>query len=168
MTVPENLKFYSSNIPRQIFEADPLRIPHMTEELLSGLELMHETWSPSLSEEKPEARPPDLTSIMEQLDWFHEPLLQCRFLNPPGEWLQALIQSTLLPWLWDLDFEMVRRKEKSKRKGREWNWELFVRQLAQPDIFEAGSVVKDLPLGLRNRRRIWRLVDDLLSARLDK
>ena len=142
-----------------------MRVPQMTEKLLSHLKSIHETGSPASLEGKGEAKVPDLTSIMEQLDWFHEPSLQCRFLDTPAEWLQALLQPALLPWLWDLDYEMLRMKERSKAKGREWNWELFVRQLAQPGIFEAGAVVKDLPLGLRNRRRIWRLVDDLLSAK---
>lgn len=41
-----------------------------------------------------------------------------------------------------------------------WDWELLVRQLAQLDAFEPGGVMESAPWALRNRRRIWRLLDD--------
>ncbi len=41
-----------------------------------------------------------------------------------------------------------------------WDWELLVRQLAQVEAFEEGNLMPSMPLGLRNRRRIWRLVDE--------
>ena len=56
------------------------------------------------------------------------------------------------------------RKEAELRGGDEWNWELLVRQLAQITLYEPGQVLKDLPLGLRNRRRIWRLVGDIMAT----
>ena len=56
------------------------------------------------------------------------------------------------------------RKEAELRGGDEWNWELLVRQLAQGNLYEPGKVLKDLPLGLRNRRRIWRLVGDIMAT----
>jgi hypothetical protein len=41
-----------------------------------------------------------------------------------------------------------------------WDWELLVRQLTETDIFEPGKLMDHALLGLRNRRRIWRLVDE--------
>ena len=74
------------------------------------------------------------------------------------------MNGVILPWLWDLDLRAVMRKEAELRGGDEWNWELLVRQLAQGDIYEPRKVLEDLPLGLRNRRRIWRLVGDIMAT----
>ena len=46
-----------------------------------------------------------------------------------------------------------------------WDWERLVRQLAQTEIFESGNLTESAPLGLRNRRQIWRLVGE--ARRLD-
>lgn len=37
---------------------------------------------------------------------------------------------------------------------------MLARQVAQAETFEEGSLMDRLPLGLRNRRRIWRLLDE--------
>ena len=71
------------------------------------------------------------------------------------------MEGSVLPWLSNLDAEAVREKEESS--STVWNWELLVRQLAQSTIHEPGKVLENLPMGLRNRRRIWRLVEDILA-----
>jgi hypothetical protein len=41
-----------------------------------------------------------------------------------------------------------------------WDWERLVRELAQTESFELGNLMDNDPLGLRNRRRIWRLIEE--------
>jgi hypothetical protein len=70
----------------------------------------------------------------------------------------------VLPWLWDLDPEALslRRSADAPRYDDDssWNWEGLVRQLAQVEVFEQSGVLADAPISLRNRRRIWRLVEE--------
>ncbi|KAE8380574.1 hypothetical protein BDV26DRAFT_279480 [Aspergillus bertholletiae] len=40
-----------------------------------------------------------------------------------------------------------------------WNWERLVRTLAQVEVFEPGNPLQHAPLRLRNRRRIWRILE---------
>ena len=74
-----------------------------------------------------------------------------------------------LPWLWDIDSITTAYMDACKQiKGQRpiegmWNWEMLVRQLAQRDLREPKAVLEDLPMGFRNRIRIWRLVEDILS-----
>lgn len=70
------------------------------------------------------------------------------------------MDSVALPWLWDLDIEAVFAKE-SSREGVIWDWEMLVRQLSQVTAFEPGNPLEDVHPGLRNRRRIWRIVEDM-------
>lgn len=84
----------------------------------------------------------------------------------PDTWRNALIDSDL-PWLWDLEWSLIARKEASPPPGHLWNWKQLIRQLAQVDLHEPKAVFEDLPMGLRNRRRIWRIVDDMLSQDVD-
>lgn len=92
--------------------------------------------------------------------------LHCRFDHHPNVWRQALSEG-YLPWLWDLDPAAIAQKEASKSHGQEWNWELLVRQLAQVNLHEPKAILVDLPMGLRNRRRIWRILADMLSEEVD-
>ncbi|KAL4863695.1 hypothetical protein BDV12DRAFT_177198 [Aspergillus spectabilis] len=119
-----------------------------------------------------------------------ERLLQSRpFVNPPGEcaralepscWRTLLMKGQIFPWLWDLEDACLDNKPTqttqnlaevslplplpSYRAENFWDWELLARQLAQVDIFQPGSLMESAPLGLRNRRRIWRLLEE---ARID-
>ena len=74
------------------------------------------------------------------------------------------MNGALIPWLWDLEAQAVMKKESELQGDDEWNWELLARQLAQVNIHEPRKVLKDLPMGLRNRRRIWRLVGDIMDT----
>jgi hypothetical protein len=78
----------------------------------------------------------------------------------------VLFDRKTLPWLWDLDRAILLTRQWWTTYDDEsaWDWELLVRQLAQVEVFEKGNLMASAPLGLRNRRRIWRLVDE---ARLD-
>lgn len=51
-------------------------------------------------------------------------------------------------------------REKQRAGDDHWNWERLVRALAQVAIHEPQDKTLELPLGLRNRRRIWRLLDE--------
>ncbi|KAL2045158.1 hypothetical protein N7G274_002239 [Stereocaulon virgatum] len=111
--------------------------------------------------------PPELiTSILRQLHPFLNPPKQCTYLISPTYWLQALLDKSLLPWLWDLDVEAITRKQDSAISGQQWDWELLLRQLAQNDDYEQEPVswaMDEIPLSLRNRRRIWDSVSTILD-----
>ncbi|KAF2243545.1 hypothetical protein BU26DRAFT_609563 [Trematosphaeria pertusa] len=70
------------------------------------------------------------------------------------------ISPSTFPWLWDLDMDLMREK----RKSGDWDWEGLARQLSLSAICESGDARLDLPLQLRNRCRIWRLLE---KARVD-
>jgi hypothetical protein len=94
------------------------------------------------------------------------------------------MKGQIFPWLWDLEDACLDNKPTqtpqnlaevslplplplplpSYRAENFWDWELLARQLAQVDIFQPGSLMESAPLGLRNRRRIWRLLEE---ARID-
>ena len=134
----------------QHFEADPEEVPDTTKSILSHLQ--------TLSAAQHQASSSDRS----QLPLYRELSLECTFQSPPSAWREALAHG-YLPWLWDLEPDAIAHKEACKSPGKEWNWELFVRQLAQVNLHEPRAVLEDLPMGLRNRRRIWRLVEDILS-----
>lgn len=73
---------------------------------------------------------------------------------------EALMYQSAVPWLWDLDNELIRKKQ---QEG-DWNWKLLVIKLMKLDIHRPHDTSLDLPVGLRNRRRIWRCLDE---ARID-
>lgn len=89
---------------------------------------------------------------------------------------EAFVNQQIFPWLWDLDTSAVREKQHAGR----WNWELLVRQLSLKKIHEPDDISIELPLQLRNRRRIWRLFEEarvedvagpeeiLMAARMDE
>lgn len=86
----------------------------------------------------------------------------------PTIWRELLFQGQLLPWLWDLDPAILQGRpptlagNDAQTYATEdiWDWEQLVRQLAPPDAFEPGNLMENAPLRLRNRRRIWRLLDE--------
>src|SRR4051794_33375809 len=82
--------------------------------------------------------------------------LDCEYTRSPSWWCASLLNKQMFPWLWDLDVEEIR----AKQMEREWNWELLVRQMSQVEIHEPGNELINLPLQLKNRRRIWRLLEE--------
>lgn len=75
-------------------------------------------------------------------------------------WCEALTDKKRLPWLWDIDIALIQEKQRSGT----WDWELLVQQLSEPAIHEPSDTTLTLPVGLRNRRRIWHCIEE---ARVD-
>lgn len=154
---------------QKIFEADPVTIPSMTESILTQLELeAPATTKPQLSPQtallasQVNNLPSELLKlIVHHLEPLHDLPLQCTAVLPPASWLEGLLKDKLLPWLWDLNISVTLDKEASKPVGREWNWEGLVRKLSQTALHKPRMIFDDLPFGLRNRRRIWRIVDEM-------
>lgn len=91
---------------------------------------------------------------------------------PQSWWQEALINKKMLPWLWDLNVNMIRKKDSKPPKNWygapgtwvEWDWELLVRKLAQTDFYKGidiHTVGEGPALALKNRRRIFLIIDDL-------
>ncbi|KAL9593573.1 MAG: hypothetical protein Q9219_007490 [cf. Caloplaca sp. 3 TL-2023] len=139
------------------YEADPLNIPHLSSILYSYLADLSHPDTPL-----PEDFDPDDESQRPR-SWGGE------FPVPPIQ------MHPILPHL--LDFERVPKAEKAR------NWVTLMRQLSSKEIIEPGGGVvgwegeilnenegategeeDGLDPGLRNQRRIWALVDDLLDA----
>ena len=140
----------------QHLEADPVDIPNLTKLIL-----------PHLQEVPPEYRNTRLDPVS-QLPRPQSLALECDYRKSPSIWREALMNG-YLPWLWDIDSISTAYMDACKQiKGRRpiegmWNWEMLVRQLAQRDLGEPNAVLGDLPMGFRNRVRIWRLIEDILS-----
>ncbi|KAI1207809.1 uncharacterized protein F4807DRAFT_433404 [Annulohypoxylon truncatum] len=90
----------------------------------------------------------------------------CNGLLPQWIWREVLLRGECLPFLRDLDVAVVR--DFCARWGREHgsqepNWELLVRKLSQEawSIWDAESSSLKVPSGLRNRRRIWQLIEEM-------
>ncbi len=96
---------------------------------------------------------------------------RCTRLLPQEHWRQMLVYGRTVPFLWDIDVAAVDRC-----CAGPWplDWERLVRELSQPTsrhrVFEDGiwtEVVADcysrlkVPDGLRNRRRIWQIVEEM-------
>ena len=139
----------------QHFEADPEDVPDITTVILPHLLPVSPTKIAAASTKEGELPPAVELSV------------ECQFDFHPGFWRQAL-STGYLRWLWDLEPAAISDKEASKPHDREWNWELLGRQLAQVNLHEPKAILVDIPMGLRNRRRIWRIVEDMLTAEADK
>ena len=102
---------------------------------------------------------------MEHLHPFMNPPEHCTYLVSPNYWLYALKRHDVLPWLSDLDAAALEEKEEQRPIGKMWDWELFVRRLAQEDTYGLGREGpvwgnECLNPRLRNRKRIWKLALD--------
>lgn len=154
---------------------DPLEIPSFTDTLLKNLEIRitPEDTKKDLSFRKRFRKlPNDLKLLIyEYLVQDQEWPLECTRLLSPRFW-KALFNRDhpCIGWLWDLDFELVRRTDPDVRM----DWELLFRQLSQgpkiPDCLgdHADSdyeifrgVLAYVPPGLEGRRRVWRLVEEM-------
>ncbi|OTB00805.1 hypothetical protein M426DRAFT_232015 [Hypoxylon sp. CI-4A] len=97
----------------------------------------------------------------------------CNGLLPQWVWREVVLPSgECLPFLRDLDISNVQefcaRWESEHKHGEEEeeeepNWELLVRVLSQEawGIWDAERSALDVPGGLRNRRRVWKLVEEM-------
>ncbi|KAK8002171.1 hypothetical protein PG991_014393 [Apiospora marii] len=141
----------------QLLEENPLEIADITESILQNLEPM-----PAESAEQQgsrqgtvaEAELPKSPGDLRHLD------PACDYARSQAGWYDVLAMNQSLPWLWDLDGEVLHKKA---QEG-DWDWEHLVRRLAQAEIHEPRDKTLQIPLGLRNRRRIWRVLEE---ARVD-
>ncbi|KAG9949048.1 hypothetical protein KCU85_g4492, partial [Aureobasidium melanogenum] len=85
--------------------------------------------------------------------------------EPPSHEVQdrmceLLVRPKKFPWLCNLDAGYIRDKQTLGC----WDWESLIRSLSQPDIYMPSHESLQIPLSLRNRRRIWRILEE---ARVD-
>lgn len=113
-------------------EADPIEIPTLTQSILDNLQ--------PLSFEC--TRATGQTSAA--------------FGQSQVQWCDRLTSKEHFPWLWDLDKSQIQEKSRSGN----WDWELLVGKLSQVRIHQLDDTSMNLPLGLRNRRRIWRSIEE--------
>ncbi|KAI7774324.1 hypothetical protein LA080_008882 [Diaporthe eres] len=154
---------------------DPLEIPSFTDTLLKNLEIRT---TPEDTKKVPSFRKhfrslPNNVKLLiyEYIVQDQELPLKCTRLLSPRFW-KALFNRDhpCMGWLWDLDFEMVRRADPDVRM----DWELLFRQLSQgPKIADCfgdhadsdyetfRGVLAYIPPGLEGRRRVWRLVEEM-------
>ncbi|KAL8926199.1 MAG: hypothetical protein Q9208_003102 [Pyrenodesmia sp. 3 TL-2023] len=158
-------KYKESGLEEAQYEANPQEIPCLTEYIISKLRpFKRVACSNSMGLEQ---LPQEIHDIIDEyISW---PMVAdpdprpTRFQNA-GYWMQLLVSGKVLPWLWDLDEQLCKTKHAQKRHrryGEDWDWELLIRQLAQTEVFEEGNLMSDAPLGLRNRRRIWRCCNEM-------
>ncbi|MCJ1329976.1 hypothetical protein MMC10_006657 [Thelotrema lepadinum] len=73
------------------------------------------------------------------------------------DWFRySMLNEQLIPWLWDLDADLVLEKQGSGS----WDWVDLHARLTDFKIHEPSDKSIDIPLALRNRRRIWRLLEE--------
>ncbi|KAL8710195.1 MAG: hypothetical protein Q9225_007329 [Loekoesia sp. 1 TL-2023] len=126
------------------YEADPLDIPHLGEYLLTQLAALSSrpsTLPQSAKNPNEEESPPSRPST-------------CEFPVPPEQ------IHPILPHIWD--FEQV------PEAARGSNWVTLMEWMRSIAIIEPEGVFQHVPEGIRNQRRIWALVDDLLNAEGNK
>ncbi|KAI1385359.1 uncharacterized protein F4822DRAFT_342171 [Hypoxylon trugodes] len=90
----------------------------------------------------------------------------CNGLLPQWVWREVLLGGKCLPFMQDIDVTIVDEfcaQWGRNRKDQEPNWELLVRKLSQEawGIWDAENSILKVPNGLRNRRRIWKLVEEM-------
>ncbi|XXH01239.1 arginine metabolism regulation protein II [Hypoxylon texense] len=90
----------------------------------------------------------------------------CNGRLPQWVWRDVLLIGQCLPFLPEIDVSVVEdfcSQWEEQHPGKEPNWEFLVRRLSQEDwsIWDAESSSLKVPNGLRNRRRIWQLVEEM-------
>jgi hypothetical protein len=152
------------------YEMAPYPIPGLTQEILSYLRPL----PPSLQGQSAlslelEALPTELQDmIYKNLHPFINPEQTCTRCLPSRLWRALLFNWQILPWLWDLDISALQSCPVTSNAAdvptfeaeEVWDWERLVRTLAQVEVFEPGHPLEHAPLRLRNRRRIWRLLEE--------
>ncbi|KAL8947579.1 MAG: hypothetical protein Q9222_006157 [Ikaeria aurantiellina] len=103
-----------------------------------------------------ESDPLDIPNLQSSLLVYAKALFPINRRNPaPNSYPRTLFQHPILPWIWDFNAELTTEQ-------RNYWWGIVVNQISELNIIENGE---GLPLGLRNQRRIWALVDDLLDTK---
>ncbi|KAI0123558.1 hypothetical protein BJ170DRAFT_686824 [Xylariales sp. AK1849] len=158
--------------------ADPLKIPNLTAHILSNLETLES--EPGNPAAKTFRRcfltlPPELQErVVESMGSSDGLPMQCNHLLPQEAWRDIFLGRRFLPFLWDLDYAVIEKYcEDMANNGFELNWELLVRKLSKgigEDIPGGTAETQpnfqcypdlEIPKGMRNRRRIWQLVEEM-------
>ena len=96
-------------------------------------------------------------------------------LLEPHFWYERLTQYSLVPYVWDLDIAACAAKNTQPesagvsdlelRKATRWDWKQLAQQLSSVDEFVEGDEIDsiDIPMGFRNRCRIWQIIDGALE-----
>ncbi|KAI1638796.1 hypothetical protein F4809DRAFT_234080 [Biscogniauxia mediterranea] len=171
--LPDYTKMLEADEDLIKYEADPTYLDNITNEVvcanLQPLDTTDLCPSPELIEcwARIEQLPLEIGElILEAIepfeDGFTRDCLKPTRVIHSNWWREKLMSGSLIPWLFDLDDLWV--DSYSKRCGhQDWDWELLCRQLAQPDVFEAGGILDGAADNLWNRHRIWKV---LCAARL--
>ncbi|KAF3480881.1 uncharacterized protein GIQ15_06228 [Arthroderma uncinatum] len=170
MDVPGNVQWPIGRPDVFEYEVDPFPIPGLTDQILAYLEPLpeHRRGCDEPSTQLLKLPVEIVEEIYLHLHPFVDPGRACTYYLPSDTWRDFLFYRQLLPWLWDLDVAVLRDRSLQPDDGSQplydaenyWNWEQLVRMLAQTEIFEPGNDMSKAPLRLRNRRRIWRLLDE--------
>ena len=166
---------------QEMYGANPLEIPDITLSICRHLE---EISISDLATAEQNAGLPQMPQEIIDLVWRYmcplsDPPVACTRLSSPGQWHYALRDLKVLPWLWDIDTNVLDIKEKTRSVDRCWDWESLIRRLATQDTYSLENDcdgdtqttrlkvtrrIEGLHPGLRNRRRIWNLTIEMLDA----
>ncbi|RYO85990.1 hypothetical protein DL764_009075 [Monosporascus ibericus] len=171
---------WASGHPRHWCMSDPIYPLDSTDAILSNLKPCGpEHQSPEISsfQQRFTTLPRELQDHVVSFLETAEPLpSRCTRLLPHEHWKHMLVSGRHLPFLWDVDIAAVERycSSADDNAGTRPDWELLVRSLsqrlvrrgAQDDAVSMGLEENyydrgDVPNGLRNRRRIWQLVEEM-------
>ena len=110
------------------------------------------------------------SSAMDRPGAFYRPIenaLAARFAakssrNEQHFWYKHLTSDVAsIPWLWDLDPGLCAQKY-GECPGPTWDWKSLIQTLMEENVFEPGGEMhENVPLGLRNRRRIWKIMHEM-------
>ncbi|KAL6866509.1 hypothetical protein ACO1O0_002620 [Amphichorda felina] len=129
----------------QLWGTNPLEIEDLTNAILLSLQETPRQ-RPTNLERRLFSLPPEIIDmILGTVNFRDLPRVTTGFLSQKV-WLDKL-KSGCLPWLWDLDYELIGAKAREPCPGGEeyeWNWELLVRQLSRGVDF---GIRTDVPTG---------------------
>ena len=151
------------------WDENPVNIPDLTTRLISNLEKAPESSSGQLQRSM-EDTPNEINDHI--YSFVQGPLpLECTYIMPQSQWAEIFFR---IPFLWDLDMEIIREKTGSSKEDFEkWNWEKLTRQIMTPvpsmvdaldeeDAWDHSEVgLQDIPGGFTNRRRIWQVLEEM-------
>lgn len=177
---PEPNKYYTNGILQgfrewrpgeqpeygDLLEADPITIPGFVAQLMENLKPLSDEEAAKYSSNNPAKSfsETDLRALHNVKDLN----LCCEFTHTDRAWRSLLLDKTVFPWLWDLTLSSLPMRPKDSPEDKLWNWELLVRKLSQIVIHEPEDATLNLPFELKNRRRIWRILDEARSGDIEE
>ncbi|ORY68197.1 uncharacterized protein BCR38DRAFT_334427, partial [Pseudomassariella vexata] len=160
--------------------SDPSRMPDLTSDIISNLEKLHsDDADPDIQEFRGQFLALSYELRDKIVSFMGSPSglsTHCTRWLPQEVWRDILLENKYLPFLWDLDHDMLfNHSKEAAQAGINLDWELLVRKLSQGvewsqrpqngsgELEPMLECYPDLriPNGLRNRRRIWQLVEEM-------